>query len=156
MGGLDRMIASAEKDGIATGDPNADALLRDDPNAIMIGILLDQQIRAEAAFSGPYKLAQRLGKLDMAEIAEMDPERFREVFGQKPAVHRFANMMADRVQKLAQSIQAKYDGDASQIWADGADLKIVEKRAGELPGFGANKVKMMKEVLELFGHRGFP
>lgn len=150
------MIASAEKDGIATGDPNADALLRDDPNAILIGILLDQQIRAEAAFSGPYKLAQRLGRLDMKEIAEMDPEEFKDVFSQKPAVHRFSNMMADRVQKLAQSIEAKYDGDASKIWADGADLKIVEQRAKDLPGFGTNKVKMLKEVLQLFGHRGFP
>lgn len=155
MGGLDRMIASAEKDGIATGDPNADALLRDDPNAVLIGILLDQQIRAETAFSGPYKLVQRLGHLDMNEIANMDAEAFREIFAQKPAVHRFANMMAERVQKLAQSIQAKYDGDASKIWADGADLKIIEQRAGNLPGFGANKVKMLKDVLELFGHQGF-
>lgn len=137
------MIATAEKEGIATGDPDADALLREDPNAIVIGILLDQQIRAETAFSGPYKLAQRLGHLDMAKIANMDAEEFKEVFARKPAVHRFANMMADRVQKLAQAIQAKYDGDASKIWADGADLKIVEQRARDLPGFGANKAKMM-------------
>lgn len=149
------MIASAEKDGIATGDPNADALLREDPNALLIGILLDQQVRAETAFSGPYKLAQRLGHLDVERIAEMDAEEFKEVFGRKPAVHRFANMMADRVQKLARSIQAKYDGDGSKMWADGADLKMVQKRAKDLPGFGAGKVKMLKDVLELFGHRSF-
>ena len=155
MGGLDRMIGSAREKGVATGDPDADALLREDPNAILIGILLDQQIRAEAAFSGPHKLAQRLGHLDMGKIASMDADDFKEVFGQKPAVHRFANMMAERVQKLARFIQETYDGDASGIWNDGADLKTVEKRAREIPGFGANKAKMMEEVLELFGHRSF-
>lgn len=155
MGGLDRMIANADHEGVATGDPYADAFLRENPNAILVGVLLDQQIRAEVAFTGPYKLSERLGHFDMEKIAEMDSDAFSEVFSRKPAVHRFSNMMAGRVQKLAQSIAAKYDGDASQLWADGADIKTVQKRARDLPGFGASKVKMIGDVLELFGHRTF-
>lgn len=153
MGGLDRMISASEEKGVATGDPEADRFLRENPNAILIGILLDQQIRAEVAFSGPYKLHQRLGHLDMKKIAEMDSDQFKEVFAEKPAVHRFANMMADRVQNLARAIAEKYDGDASKMWTDTSDRKTVEKRAKELPGFGASKVKMMGSVLELFGYK---
>ncbi len=153
MGGLDRMISASEKQGVATGDPDADRFLRENPNAILIGILLDQQIRAEMAFSGPYKLNERLGHLDMRKIAEMDSEEFKDVFGRKPAIHRFSNMMADRVQKLARVIADEYEGDASKLWSDTTDKKSVEKRAKALPGFGAGKVKMMAPVLELFGHR---
>lgn len=156
MGGLDRMIAASEQTGVMTGDPEADQFLRDDPNAILMGILLDQQIRAEVAFSGPYKLKQRLGHLDMKKIAGMDPDEFKRVFSEKPAIHRFANMMAERVQNLARAISEKYDGDASKMWKGASDRKEVEKRAKELPGFGPGKVKMVIPVLELFGHQGLP
>src|SRR5690606_25863869 len=108
MGGLDRMITASKEKGIATGDPEADRFLRENPNAILIGILLDQQMRAEVAFSGPYKLYQRLGHLDMKKIAEMDAEKFKAIFSEKPAVHRFANMMAERVQRLASAVAEKY------------------------------------------------
>lgn len=147
------MISAAETEGVTTGDPEADRFLREDPNAILIGILLDQQIRAEVAFTGPYKLHQRLGHLDMKKIANMDPEKFNEIFSQKPAVHRFSNMMAERVQNLARAVAEKYDGDASKMWSDTSDKKTLEKRAKELPGFGAGKVKMMAPVLELFGYK---
>lgn len=153
MGGLDRMIASAESQGVATGDPDADRFLQENPNAILIGILLDQQIRAEMAFAGPYKLSRRLGHLDMKKIAAMNADEFKEIFGQKPAIHRFSNMMADRVQNLARAVAEKYDGDASKLWSDTTDRRTVEKRASELPGFGASKVKMVGPVLELFGYR---
>lgn len=147
------MIASREKDGVATGDPDADAFLRENPNAVLIGVLLDQQIRAEMAFSGPLKLYERLGHLDMETIAEMDPEEFQEVFARKPAVHRFSNMMADRVQNLARTIAEEYDGDASGLWSDIDDDRAIEKRAKKLPGFGAAKVKTLIAALDLFGHR---
>ena len=155
MGGLDRMISASEKEGIATGDPEADRFLRENPNAILIGILLDQQMRAEIAFSGPHKLHERLGHLDMKKIAEMDPDEFKGIFGEKPAVHRFANMMADRVQNLARAIVEKYQGNAANMWSDTSEKKTVEKRAKELPGFGASKVKMIGPVLDLFGHKSF-
>lgn len=147
------MIASRKKDGVATGDPDADALLREDPNAVLIGVLLDQQIRAEMAFSGPLKLYERLGHLDMEKMAGMDPEAFKEMFAEKPAVHRFSNMMADRVQNLARTIADEYDGDASGLWSDADDDQTIEKRAKKLPGFGAAKVKTLTAALDLFGHR---
>lgn len=153
MGGLDRMIASSEREGVATGDPDADAFLRDNPNAVLIGVLLDQQMRAEVAFSGPYKLHQRLGHLDMQMIAQMDADKFKDIFGRKPAVHRFANMMADRVQNLAQAVVDEYGGDASKIWADASDEGTIKKRAKQLPGFGASKVNTLVAALDLFGHR---
>lgn len=155
MGGLDRMIDSQKEKGIATGDPEADDFLRSNPDAILIAILLDQQVRAEYAFSGPHKLYQRLGHLSMPLIADMNPDEFKDVFSQKPAVHRFSNMMANRVQSLAKAITEKYDGEAANIWNDGVDLRTVKKRVGKLPGFGKSKVNMIGPVLELFEHRTF-
>jgi uncharacterized HhH-GPD family protein len=153
MGGLDRMIASQEREGIATGDQDADAYLRENPNAVLIGVLLDQQIRAEVAFSGPYRLYERLGHLDLRTIADMDPDAFKEVFGRKPAIHRFASMMADRVQTVARLVADEYDGDASKLWADAEDDAAVAQRAKQLPGFGASKAKTLVSALDLFGYR---
>ncbi len=89
----------------------------------------------------------------MRKIADMDPDTFKGIFGKKPAIHRFSNMMADRVQNLARAIVDKYDGNAANMWDDTSDRKTVEKRAKELPGFGAGKVKMIGPVLDLFGHK---
>jgi uncharacterized HhH-GPD family protein len=153
MGGLDRMIANFEESGELTGEPEADALLRANGNALLIGTLLDQQIRAEIAFSGPYKLKERLGHLDLKKIANMDAEKFAGVFSEKPAIHRFSNRMAERVQKLARAVVDQYDGDGAQIWKEAADEKDFEKRAKALPGFGPGKVKTLTHALEVFGHR---
>lgn len=152
MGGLDRMIERRENEGVATGDPEVDAFLRENPNAVLIGVLLDQQIRAEVAFSGPHKLFERLGHLDMKKIAEMDPDAFKEVFGRKPSVHRFANMMADRVQNLARAVVDDYGGDAANLWRDAPDVDAIKKRARQLPGFGAAKVRTLVAALDLFGY----
>ena len=146
------MISNFEESGILTGDPEADALLREDGNAMLIGTLLDQQIRAEVAFSGPLKLKERLGHLDLKKIAAMDAEKFAEVFSEKPAVHRFANMMAERVQKLAQAVVDQYGGDGARIWKEADDEKDLEKRAKALPGFGPGKVNTLKHALKVFGH----
>lgn len=153
MGGLDRMASSHKESGVATGSPEADSFLRSDPNAVLVAVLLDQQMRAEVAFEGPYKLHQRLGHLDMEKIARMDLNRLKSVFGEKPAIHRFYNMMAGRVQDLAKAVVDRYDGNAAKMWADGTSWDEVAGRAGELPGFGKAKVKTLREALALFGHR---
>jgi uncharacterized HhH-GPD family protein len=155
MGGLDRMSSSERQGNSPTGNPDADALLRTDGNAIVIALLLDQQVRAEMAFEGPYKIKERLGHLDVGKIADMDEHALRETFGQKPAVHRFYNMMAGRVKELAQFLVNEYDSDASALWADDADLDAVEKRVFDLPGFGAAKAGAIGHALQLFGHRRF-
>ncbi len=131
-----------------SGDPVADDLLNANPFALLTGMLLDQQIPMEAAFSGPAKMADRLGGLDAQQIAQMDPEEFLEVFRQKPAVHRFPKSMAGRVQDLARSIVEDYDGDASRIWTAGnPDGAEVLARLRALPGFGEQKAKIFLALL---------
>lgn len=153
MGGLDRMVSSHKESGVATGNPEADSFLRSNPNAVLVAVLLDQQMRAEVAFEGPYKLHQRLGHLDMEKIAHMDLDQLKSVFGEKPAIHRFYNMMAGRVQELAKAVVDRYDGNAAAMWTDGTSWDEVAGHAGDLPGFGKAKVKTLKDALTLFGHR---
>src|SRR2546428_10471116 len=108
-----------------TGRPEADQLLEKDPLALLIGLVLDQQVKMEKAFSGPYELKQRLGHLDAGRIALMEPEALDAVFRERPALHRFPGNMARRVQKLCQIIASEYGGEpgpASRARGDGAEL----------------------------------
>lgn len=149
-GGLVRMLDRLQREGTATKDPEADALLREDANAILLGLLLDQRVLAETAFTGPLKLKQRLGHLDMARLAAHDPDDFRRIFAEPPAVHRFTNVMAERVQAVARRLAEDYGGDAANLWADGADLATVERRLRALPGFGPLKATKFKHALYYF------
>jgi uncharacterized HhH-GPD family protein len=131
-----------------TGDPEADALLESDPLALLIGLVLDQQVKMEKAFSGPFELKQRLGgRLDAREIAEMDPERLDELFRRRPALHRFPGSMARRVQALCRKIAEDYGGDAGAVWRDAGSGAELAKRIGSLPGFGKQKVQITVAVL---------
>src|SRR3712207_4743973 len=95
-------------------DPDADALLSRDPLALLLGMLLDQQIPMEKAFAGPHVLAQRLGRdLDADEIAAYDPEALAELFARTPAIHRFPGSMSKRVQTLCAFLVEEYGGDAA-------------------------------------------
>ncbi len=129
--------------------PAADDLLAADPLALLIGMLLDQQIPLEKAFVGPYVLAQRMGvsRLDAATIAGFDPDAFRELFSTVPAIHRFPGSMAERTQKLCQAIVDGYGGDASSVWTGVKDAKELLKRLGELPGFGKQKAQIFTALL---------
>ena len=151
-GGLVRMLDRLQAEGTATRDPDADQYLRDEPNAVLLGLLYDQRVLAETAFTGPYKLRQRLGHLDMARIADMDRDAFAEVFAESPAVHRFTNKMVDTTQAVARALADDYDGSAANLWADG-DCAAVEKRVKRLPGIGPMKAKKLKYCLYYFGHR---
>lgn len=155
MGGLARLIENRVQKGAATLNEDADRLLEKDGNALLIGILLDQRIKAEVAFTGPLKIHERLGHLDMKRIASMDLEALQDTFREKPSVHSFANMMAGRVQELAQTLVDEYDGDGANLWNDGADLDTVQKRLGKIKGFGPSKCAMIGEALDLFEHRTF-
>lgn len=150
--GLARMIANHAQTGSATGDPAADAFLRENATAVLMGILFDQRIRAEVAFYGPYKLFARLGHLDLRRIALMDREAFRAVFAEPPAVHRFANVMSDRTQDFARFLVQEYDGDAGNIWVDGASLPTIQRRVSKIKGFGPGKLRKLVPAMRLFGH----
>ncbi|SKB09579.1 HhH-GPD-type base excision DNA repair protein [Aeromicrobium choanae] len=139
-----------------TGDPTADQLLTDDPFALLVGMLLDQQIAMEAAFSGPAKILDRVGTLDPADLAGQEPEAFEAVFRQTPAVHRYPGSMAGRVQALAASVRDEWGGDATAIWTQGSpDGPEVLKRLKALPGFGEQKAKIFLALLgKQYGYDG--
>lgn len=130
-----------------TGDAEANELLAADPLALLIGFVLDQQVTVPTAFAGPLKLKQRLGRLDAAEIAQLDPERLLEVFRQKPGIHRFPGSMAQRVQDMCALVAEEYGGDASRVWRDASDTDDLKRRIEALPGFGEMKVKALASVL---------
>lgn len=126
----------------------ADQLLSENPLALLIGMLLDQQVPMETAFAGPKKIADRMGSLDAAEIADYDPDKFAALCSERPAVHRFPGSMAKRIQTLAQIIVERYNGDAVALWTagdpDGAELL---RRLKDLPGFGEQKARIFLALL---------
>lgn len=130
-----------------TGDPEADGLLGRDPLALLIGMLLDQQVSMELAFLGPLRLVQRLGGLDAAAIAAMDPDALAEAFKQKPAVHRFPGSMARRTQELCQALVDHHGGRAEQVWEGATTGAELVARLEALPGFGAEKARIFTAVL---------
>ncbi|BCN56969.1 HhH-GPD-type base excision DNA repair protein [Prescottella equi] len=130
------------------GDPEADALLASDPLALLIGMLLDQQVPMETAFAGPKKLDDRLGGLDVHKIAEMSPDDFIAVCAQPPAVHRFPKSMGERIQSLCGYIVEHYDGDTAAIWTSGRPSgKEVLKRLKALPEYGDQKARIFLALL---------
>jgi len=137
-----------------TGDDEADALIAQEPLALLIGFALDQQVSVQKAFSSPLELKRRLGSLDAETIARADPGQLDELFRRKPALHRYPGAMAQRVQDLARTVVDEYGGRAERVWTearDGADLRA---RLAALPGFGDMKVRSMLAVLaKRFGVR---
>ena len=133
---------------LATTD-EANALLASDPLALLTGMLLDQQIPMEKAFTSPQVLAERMGtaRLDARAIAGCDPEEFEAMFRQVPALHRFPAAMAKRVQELARVLVDSYDGDAARVWDDVDDGGILVQRIAGLPGFGPQKARIFTALL---------
>jgi uncharacterized HhH-GPD family protein len=131
-----------------TTDPEANELLDREPLALLIGMLLDQQITIETAFAGPKKILDRIGALDARTIAEYDPEKFAAICSTPPAIHRFPGSMAKRVQSLCQGLVAEYGGDAAAVWTAGDPSGAeVLKRLKALPGFGDVKAKIFLALL---------
>lgn len=130
-----------------TGDDDADRLLTDEPLALLIGMLLDQQIPMEWAFRGPATLVGRLGELDAHKIAAMDPAALELVFKEKPALHRYPGSMAKRTHALCVHIVENYGGDAAKIWRGTRQADVVFERLIALPGYGDEKAKILLAVL---------
>ena len=141
-----------------TGDADADALLSTDPLALLLGMLLDQQVPMETAFAGPAKLLERIGptdsktadakKLDVKKIAEYDADELEAVFRVTPSIHRYPGSMAGRTQALAASIVENWGGDVTAIWTQGSpDGAEILKRLKALPGFGEQKAKIFLALL---------
>ncbi len=130
-----------------TGDADADRLLVTDPLALVIGMLLDQQVPMEWAFRGPATLRDRLGSLDCAAIAAMPPEALEAVFREKPALHRYPASMAKRTHALCTHVVERHDGDAATIWKGVRDPADLFDRIRALPGFGDEKAKIFLAIL---------
>ena len=131
-----------------TQDAAANQLLERDPLALLIGLVLDQQVKMEKAFMGPYDLKKRRGgRLDARQIARMEPEKLDAVFRERPALHRFPGNMARRVQAMCQVLVSDYGGDAAAVWRDAKDGADLARRIGKLPGFGEMKVTILIAVL---------
>lgn len=129
-------------------DADADALLATEPLALLIGMLLDQQIPLEHAFAGPHTLRDRLGHdLDAREIADYDPDELAALFARPRAIHRYPNSMATRVQALCRQIVDTYDGDAGSVWTQAADGPDLLRRLRSLPGFGEQKARIFLALL---------
>ena len=130
-----------------TGDPEADALIATDPLALLVGFALDQQVTVQKAFAGPLELRRRIGTLDAAAIAALDPSTLESAFRERPALHRFPGSMAGRVQELCAVVAGEYGGDASRVWTEARDGADLEARLRTLPGIGEMKAKTLVGLL---------
>jgi uncharacterized HhH-GPD family protein len=129
-------------------EPEATQLLHDSPLALLLGMLLDQQIPMEKAFSSPWVLQQRLGRdLDARDLAEMDTDELTAIFAKPPALHRFPKAFAAKTQELCRVVVDTYDGDASRLWSEAKDGKDAVARVGKLPGFGKQKSQIFVALL---------
>lgn len=130
-----------------TGDDAADQVLTDDPFALLLGMLLDQQYPMEHAFRGPAKILDRFGTLDPARIAAADPEEFAALCATPPAVHRFPGSMATRIQAVAREVVEQYDGDTARLWTEAGTGAELVKRVMALPGFGKQKAQIFTALV---------
>ncbi len=130
-----------------TGDAAADQVLTDDPFALLVGMMLDQQYPMEHAFRGPAKVIDRFGTLDPRRVAEADPQEFASLCSVPPAIHRFPGSMAARLQTLASIVVDEYDGDAARLWQGAATGQELMRRLTALPGFGRQKAQIFVALL---------
>lgn len=137
----------AKPDFYITGNPDTDGLLRSDPLALVLGMLLDQQVPMEWAFASPARLRERLGHLDATRIAAMSPDAFVAVFSMKPALHRFPASMGKRAHDLCVVVAEEYGGDAGKIWKGVRSGDSLFARVRALPGFGEEKAQIFTALL---------
>ena len=131
-----------------TDDPAADALLAENPLALMLGMLLNQQVKMGWAFKAPYLLQERLGRpLDAADIAAMDSDEFVALFQEKPALHRFPASMGKRSFALCEAIADGFGGHPERIWREAETGTDLYKRLRDLPGFGEAKARIFIGVI---------
>ncbi len=131
-----------------TEDADANRFLAEEPLALLLGMLLDQQFPMERAFLSPFILRERLGgTLDAAAIAAMDPDDVAAVFSERPALHRFPGSMGKRAHAVCAHLVEHYGGDAARLWSDAADADELYRRLRELPGFGEAKARIFVGLL---------
>ena len=138
---------TASSDFYITGNPEADGLLGREPLALLLGMMLDQQVPMEWAFASPARLAERVGGLDAAEIAAMEPGVLEAAFRGPPALHRYPGSMAKRAQAVCRVLVEEYGGQAERVWSEAATGAELLDRVKALPGFGDEKARIFVAVL---------
>jgi uncharacterized HhH-GPD family protein len=129
-------------------EPAANELLSRSPLALLIGMVLDQQVPLERAFSAPLDLVRRLGhEPTPGELADFDPVVLAGIFSERPALHRYPKAMAARVQAVARLIVDSYDGEPERLWTTAATGAELLRRVSALPGFGAQKARIFVAML---------
>jgi uncharacterized HhH-GPD family protein len=128
-------------------DPDADAVLSQNPLALLIGMQLDQQFPMERAFAGPALLTERIGEITAEKIADYDHDALVAAFTGPPALHRYPKSMAERVQSVCRAIVEDYDGDVTRIWTEAIDGDDVFRRLNALPGWGKMKAQIFTALL---------
>ncbi len=129
-------------------EPPADALLERNPLALLLAMLLDQQVPMERAFAAPYQLQQRLGQeLEAHDLADYDPATLATLFAKQPALHRYPKSMAARVQEVCRALVERYDGDVAGLWRDVSDARELLDRLVALPGYGKQKAQIFVALL---------
>ena len=137
-----------------TGDDEADRFLAEEPLALLVGFVLDQQVTVQKAFAGPLEIKRRIGSFDAETIAAADPGEVEKVFRQKPAIHRFPGNMGRRVQELCAAVAEDYGGRAERVWLDAESGEDLERRLLDLPGIGPMKARSLLAILgKRFGVR---
>jgi uncharacterized HhH-GPD family protein len=137
-----------------TGDDEADRFLAEEPLALLVGFVLDQQVTVQKAFSGPLEIRRRLGSFDAETIAGTDPGELEELFRAKPAIHRFPGNMARRTQELCAAIAEDYGGRAERVWLEAETGEELRRRLLDLPGIGPMKAASLLAILgKRFGVR---
>ena len=148
------MVATGPTHLYFTGDDEADRFLAEEPLALLVGFVLDQQVTVQKAFSGPLEIRRRLGSFDAATIAAADPGELEELFRQQPAIHRFPRRMARRVQELCAAVAEDYGGTAERVWLEAKSGEDLERRLLALPGIGKMKARSLLAILgKRFGVR---
>jgi uncharacterized HhH-GPD family protein len=130
-----------------TGDDESDRFLAEEPLALLVGFVLDQQVTVQKAFAGPLEIRRRLGAFDAATIADTDPAELEAIFRQKPAIHRFPGNMAGRVQELCAVIAEDYSGRAERVWLEAESGEDLERRLLALPGIGPMKARSLLAII---------
>jgi len=137
-----------------TGIASADALLNRDGTALLIGMLLDQQVPMQWAFTGPNTIRERLGHIDAKRIAALEVDDFVSICREKPAIHRFPASMAKRIHAMCATIATSYKGKGANVWNDVDDAEVLVRRLRALPGFGEEKAQIFVALLgKRFGVR---
>lgn len=131
-----------------TGDENANRYLGTNPLALLIGLLLDQQVPMERAYAAPYELSRRLfAPLDAHTVAALPVGEVESCFRRPPALHRYPGVMARRVHALCTHLALHHDGDPTTLWGGVVDARHLYRAVRALPGFSEHTARVLIALL---------